>query len=156
MAGASSARRIEINRQWFAAADLAAADALFELGKTVVFGAIVPDAPPFHEGLVEGGGVVAYLGRKKVAQLSTGNPTAVNKPRAGRLITTGATVFGGFGFPARFNEEGTIKQGAHPFLTPSLMEELPGVGPLVAAAFKKHKLTGLARAAKGDVYKGRK
>lgn len=59
--------RVVINRAAMAEIDLALADGLFELGKAIVTEARVPDAPPYGEGLVERGGVIAYIGRKLVA-----------------------------------------------------------------------------------------
>ena len=59
--------RVEINREAMDEINLALADGLFELGKAIVTEARVPDAPPYGEGLVEKGGVIAYVGRKLVA-----------------------------------------------------------------------------------------
>ena len=61
MAGASGARRIVINRAALDAITLAVADGMFEQAKQVVFGAKVPDASPIGQGLVQGGGVLAFV-----------------------------------------------------------------------------------------------
>lgn len=154
--GASSARRIELNRAAFDAITLAAADGLFGLAKEVIAEAGVPDAAPYGVGLVEGGGVLAYAGRKKVGQSSTGNPTAVRKPRRSAPLKAGSvTVIGGYGFPARFLEEGTARMGARPFLTPALLKLVPKAGPYIAEAMQRHGVTSAARAARGDTYRAR-
>jgi hypothetical protein len=152
MAGASGARRIVLNRQFFDALTLATADGLFELSKEIVDGANVPDATPLGQGLVEGGGVLAYVGRKRVGVYGTGGQTSVSKPRAAKLNPTGITVIGGFGFPARFLEEGTVHMAAQPFVTPELMARIPDAGDFIKAANIRHGITSARRAAKGDVF----
>ena len=154
--GASSARRIEINRAALDEIVLAAADGLLRLGTAVITEAGVPDAAPYGEGLVEGGAVLAYAGRKKVGQFSTGNPTAIKKPRRSASLKAGTvTVIGGYGFPARFLEEGTAKAAARPFLTPALLKLVPQAGPYIAEAMQRHGVTSAARAARGDTYRAR-
>jgi hypothetical protein len=154
--GASSARRIEINRGFFDELQLAMADALFDLAKQIVEGARVPDAPPIGEGLLQGGGALAYIDSKKVAQSSTGNPTAVKKPRAAKLRKGTVTAIGGFGFPARFVEEGTVRMAGHPFLTPALLSMVPEAGSYIAEACRRHRLTVAERTARGDTYANRR
>jgi len=152
MAGASGARRIELNRAAFAEIELAVADGLFELAKQVVLGAEVPDAAPYGQGLIEGGGVISYVGKKRVGMAVTGGATAVKKPRRAKLGKT-ITVIGGFGFPSRFVETGTSRMAAQPFLTPELMSDLPEAEGFVKLACIKHKVIGSARAARGDVFR---
>jgi hypothetical protein len=150
MAGASGARRIVLNRKFFDALTLATADGLFAIAKEIVDGADVPDATPLGQGLVEGGGVLAYVGRKRVGVYGTGGQTAVSKPRAAKLNPTGITVIGGFGFPSRFLETGTIKMGAQPFVTPELMARVPDAGDFIKAANLRHGITSARRAARGN------
>jgi len=151
MAGASGARRIVLNRAFFDALTLATADGLFELSKEIVDGANVPDATPLGQGLVEGGGVLAYVGKKRVGIYTTNGGTSVKKPRAAKL-SAGITVIGGFGFPSRFLEEGTVNMPAQPFVTPKLMARLPDAGDFIKAANIRHGITSARRAAKGDVF----
>lgn len=150
--GASGARRIELNRKAFDAITLATADGMFQMAKAIVEGARVPDAEPKGQGLVEGGGVLAFVGRKRVGVWSTSG-AAVKKPRRAKL-SGGVTVLGGYGFPARFLEEGTVHMGAQPFLTPQLMATAPEARDYVRAACKRHRVTGKQRAARGDVFRG--
>jgi hypothetical protein len=152
MAGASGARRIVLNRAFFDALTLATADGLFELSKEIVDGAKVPDATPLGPGLVEGGGVLAFVGRKRVGVYATGGQTSVKKPRAAKL-SDGITVIGGFGFPSRFLETGTIKMAAKPFVTPTLMARVPDAGDFIKAANLRHGITSARRAARGDVFR---
>jgi hypothetical protein len=150
--GASGARRIVLNRQAFDEITLAVADGAFELAKEVVLGAQVPDAAPYGQGLIEGGGVIAFVGKKRVGMAATGGATSVKKPRRAKL-GTGITVVGGFGFPARFVEEGTAHMGAQPFLTPELMATLPDAEGFIKAACVRHKVVSAGRAARGDVFR---
>jgi hypothetical protein len=152
MAGASGARRIVLNRQAFDAITLAVADGAFELAKAVIEGADVPDATPLGKGLIQGGGVLAFVGKKRVGVATTGGQTSVKKPRAAKLSAFGITVIGGFGFPGRFVETGTVHMAPEPFLTPELMATLPDAEGFVKAACIKHKVIGAARAARGDVF----
>ena len=151
MAGASGRRRIVLNRAFFDELTLATADGLFELSKEIVDGVNVPDATPLGQGLVEGGGVIAFVGKKRVGVFATGGQTSVKKPRAARL-SDGITVIGGFGFPARFLEEGTVHMPAQPFVTPELMARVPDAGDFIKAANVRHGITSARRAARGDVF----
>jgi hypothetical protein len=152
--GASGAHRIVLNRAAFDEITLAMADGLFKLGQSIIADAKVPDAPEIGVGLVQGGGVIAFVGRKRVGAWSV-DGDAVKKPRAAKL-TDGVTVIGGYGFPARFLEEGTVNMDAEPFLTPELMAKVPDAGMYVKAAAISHGLTSATRRARGDVYGGRK
>lgn len=147
----ASAKRIVLNRKWFAEADLAAADALFGLASKIVFGAVVPDEAPLGLGLIEGGGVVAFVGDVRVAEATTGAGGTVKKPRAAKL-SSHITIIGGYGFPGRFLETGTVKMAAEPFLTPSLMDFLPEAEGFIHAAFVKRGLVSALRKGAGDVY----
>lgn len=149
MAGASGARRIELNRSAFDAITLAVADGAFELAKSVIEGADVPDAAPYGEGLVQGGAAIAYVGKKRIGVWSkTGS--SVKKPRAARL-SAGVTVIAGYGFPGRFKETGTVRMAATPFLAPELMAKLPDAEGFVKAAAIRHRIIAATRARVGDV-----
>lgn len=154
MAGASGARRMVINRAAVDQIILATADGLFELAKAIVMAADVPDAAPFGVGLVQGGGVIAFVGNKRVGVWSKTGDT-VKKPRAAKLSpkgSDGVTVVFGYGFPGRFQEAGTIKQAGHPFLTPAALATIPEAEGYIRAAWYKSGVTSAKRAAKGDTY----
>lgn len=137
-----STARVETNRSWFTAAELALADGLFAMAEAVIRDADVPDAPPYGVGLREGGGAIAYVGKKKVAQMTTGAPTAPKKPRGSKPLREGEiSAYGGFGFPARFVEIGTVHSGAEPFVTPSLMAEVPETHDYLRKALKNSPCT---------------
>lgn len=116
--------RVVLNRQAFGELTLASADGLFALAVEIVEEARPPDAPPQGQGLVEGGGALAWAGKKKVAGTTIGG-RQIKKPRALRLSPTDATAIAGFGFPARFVELGTVDTQAQPFLTPAVGRVLP-------------------------------
>ncbi len=153
MAGASAARRVVLNRAAFDAITLATADGLFELAKSIVENADVPDATPLGLGVIQGGGALAYVGSKRVGVFSKYGATSVKKPRAAKL-SKGVTVIGGYGFPGRFLEEGTVKMAAEPFLTPQLMATLPDAVGFVRLACIKRGVIGNARREAGDVFGG--
>lgn len=177
--GAYTARKVTLNRAALDAITLAAADGMLELAKAIVTEARVPDAPLYGEGLVEKGGAIAYVGRKLVGshggELSkaavrtrsrneaAGAPRLprrrvsqqVKKPSAGRLDPRGGVVvFGGYGFPGRLVEGGTVKMAPHPFLTPSLLAHIPDARGFVALAMQKHRIVSAARRGAGDVVGG--
>ena len=184
MTGAEkAAHRIVLNRAAFDAITLAVADGAFDLARAIVDDAHAPDAPPYGVGLTKRHGVVAYVGRRRVAATEplggydyvkvtppSGNYLAdalaagtagrvsntVKKPQAAKLTTFGITVIGGYGFPGRFQEAGTAKQPARPFLTPSLLAHLPGAEGFIKLAAIRHKIVGAQRAAKGDTYQASK
>jgi hypothetical protein len=149
---ARRAVKVELNHAALSAVTMAVADGAFEMAKAVVFGADVPDATPYGEGLVRSGGVLAYVDRKLVATTATGAGTdgdpTVKKPRAAKLAD-GIVIIGGFGFPARFQEAGTVNQPARPFLTPELMATVPDAGGFVRLACVRHKVISARRTATG-------
>ncbi len=149
------AARMVVNRAAIDQIILATADGLFELGKSIIQSAKVPDAAPFGVGLVQGGGVIAFVGDKRVAAWSTGPELPFTKPRAAKLSpkgSDGVTIIFGFGFPGRFQEQGTIDQPARPFLTPATMATLPEAEDRIRAAWFKSGVISAKRAIKGDTY----
>lgn len=128
--------RVAINRQAFDEIQLGAADGLFDLAVRIVEGAHPPDAPPYGQGLVEGGGAVAWIGKKKVAGTTIGG-RQIKKPRDLKLSDGEVTAIAGFGFPARFVEIGTVDTPAEPFLTSSVAREVPEVDVVMSAAMKR-------------------
>jgi hypothetical protein len=114
--------RVVLNRSALDEVHLALADGVTEIARTIVETARPPDATPFGEGLVTQGGWLVYNGSKKVAggSLSGNQP---KKPRAFRVRgTEGIAGIAGFGFPARFQETGTVDQPARPFLMPAVVK----------------------------------
>lgn len=129
--------RIALNRAALDEIQLAGVDGLVELSKSILRGAHVPDATPYGEGLIERGGLVAYVDRKQVANwsVSSADPI-VNKPRAAKL-GPGSLVVAGFGFPGRFQEIGTVHQPGRPFVSPELARQVPRAGVFIKAAAKR-------------------
>lgn len=109
--------RVVYNRQTADALRLGLADGLVVLADAMIEACDPPDASPYGEGLIESGGSVAYVDGKKVAGTAA-------KPR-GEPTRTGVIAFAGWGFPARFNEFGTINQPARPFFSPGIEQVLP-------------------------------
>lgn len=113
--------RVVMNRGALDKVTLALADGTLAAAEHIVRAADPPDATPYGEGLVIRGGWLAYVGPNKVGGggLDGKQP---KKPRSMKVRGTGNQihVIGGFGFPARFQEEGTINHPAQPFLTPAL------------------------------------
>jgi hypothetical protein len=114
--------RVVLNRAALGEVDLALANGIEEVVRTIVEVADPPDAEPFGVGLVTRGGWLVYNGSKKVAGGSL-DGRQPKKPRAFRVAATeGITAIAGWGFPARFQETGTINHAAQPFGTPSMLE----------------------------------
>lgn len=110
--------RMVLNREALHGLDLAMAKGLESMALHVLEVVDVPDAAPYGEGLVEGGGWLSYVDGKKVA----GDPQVKRKPRDFKVRGQGVGVAVGFGFPARFQEMGTVNQPPRPFLTPAVMQ----------------------------------
>lgn len=131
--------RVVLNRKALAGLTLALADGMEELARTIVETADPPDAPPYGQGLAARGGWLVYANGKKVAGggLDGKQP---KKPRAWRASRDGVSAVAGFGFPARFQEFGTVNHAAQPFLTPAVGRVRPYVedimGPVVRKALR--------------------
>ena len=117
--------RVVLNRSALDQTILAIGDGLFAVGKEIIDTAKPPDASPFGEGLPKQGGVLAYAGGKKIAGYGLdGKQPRV--PRAAHISRQrGVVVIVGWGFPARFNELGSIHNTPNPFFTRAVDEVLP-------------------------------
>lgn len=124
--------RVVLNRSKLPALWVVVADGLHEVAKTIVEEARPPDATPYGAGLVTNGGTLAYVGNKKVAGWSL-RGTQPKKPRAVRVKDAGITAIAGFGFPARFQERGTVNHGAQPFLAPTRDRVAPRTASIMRA-----------------------
>lgn len=117
---------------------LIVADGLFAAGRTIVelASSRAPDSPydpfPAGEGLPKQGGVLVYVANKKTHGWSLRGDQPV-KPRAARTTTKAHSIVAliGFGFPARFNELGTIRQRARPFFAPAASQVAPRIADIV-------------------------
>lgn len=123
--------KVTINRANANALALAIHDGLVAFAKTVIAGAHPPDRTPYGEGLVDRGGVIGYVDGKKVSD-TTINGEAIKKPRGVSTPKGAVVVIAGWGFPARFQEFGTVRQPARPFLTP-VKEQVTPRGADIAA-----------------------
>lgn len=112
---ASRTSRVVLNRAAIEGVHLAAADGAFAVARAVIAEARPPDAPPYGKGLVEGGGAIAYAGKRKVDGTTIGG-RQIKKPRAVKLDADTVQAIAGFGFPARFVNNGTVHERANPFL----------------------------------------
>lgn len=118
-------KRVTLNRSVLNEVVLAVADGMFAVGKAVIESTHPPDAPPFTEGLVKNGGVLAYVNGKKVAGFGLDGKEP-KPPRAVHISRQqGVVVIVGWGPPTRFNEMGTIHQPPRPFFTPAADSTLP-------------------------------
>jgi len=128
--------RVELNRKKYELTRLAVADAAFAVAKEILEVVDPPDASPYGVGLLEGGGAIAYLDGKKIDGTTIGG-RQIKKPRAVKPRKHVVTVAVGFGFPGRFQEMGTIKQPAKPFLTPAVMSVVPRAVSIMAGSVRK-------------------
>lgn len=120
--------RPKFNEAGYRELRLAIANGVLLVGEEIVRNANVPDAPPYGVGLVKSGAAAAFVDGQKVGGTAD----------APRTAETGTGIVGvfGFGFPARFQEEGTVNQTARPFLTPSVMEVQPRAGAIIITEVK--------------------
>lgn len=114
-------KSVIVNRAALTALGEGIADGLLAVGQRTLDVADVPDAPPYGVGLVKTGAYVVYIKGKKVG----GNATLR------RVDKSGIVLYAGFGFPGRFQEEGTVNQPASPFLTPAFMEATANLAPTI-------------------------
>jgi hypothetical protein len=150
MAGKVSAR-VVMNRKALDAIRGGFVDGMAAMGAAILAKAHPPDDDPIGVGLVHEGGWGVWADGKKVATSpsepvqrieesvsggSFGHAVKVHRARKvggavtlprGLKVKQGITLVVGFGFPARFNELGTIHQPARPFFTPVVMETIPGM-----------------------------
>lgn len=128
--------RVVLNRQALDRVQLALAEGLEEVARTIVEVAEPPDATPFGEGLVTNGGWLVYAGAKKVGGGSL-RGLQPKKPRAFRVQgTAGIQAIVGFGFPGRFQEMGTIHHPAQPFFTPAVDATIPHAAEIMESVVR--------------------
>jgi len=126
-----------MNRAALHTIDLAIADGLEEVVRTVIESAQPPDAPPYGAGLPAHGGWLVYAGGQKVGGGSL-DGRQPKKPRALRVKGSDQVVaIAGFSFPGRFQEAGTAKMSANPFLTPALNEVAPHAASIMGPAVRR-------------------
>ncbi len=141
--------RVVMNRKSVDQVRLAVADGALAIARTIVEEADAPDETPFGEGLVQRGGAIVYIGAKKVGGFGL-DGRQPKKPRAIRVRgkTDEILAVGGYSFPARFQEFGTIHQPARPFLTPSMNRVIPRAAGIMrqAAVYRIARLRSIGRA----------
>lgn len=125
-------KRTVINRQALTALRLGFVEGMAELGRRVIATAEphVPDEEPIGKGLVRSGDWGVWTKGKKVAGTAS-------KPSTVKLPAGGVTLIAGYGFPARFNEIGTVHQPSRPFLTPALLEVVPTASDAIKAPVRR-------------------
>jgi hypothetical protein len=136
-------KKTELNRQTLDAITRGVADGLFAMARGIVEGAEVPDLPPLTVGLIETGGALVYVDGKVVDATGIGGK-AVRKPRAVKIrdLRGEVVAIGGYGFPARLVELGSIHNTPHPFLTPQLMATVSDAEGFIRAATAKRLAAG--------------
>lgn len=135
--------RVVLNRKAVEGVRLAIADGVHQVAKAVVQEADPPDDTPYGVGLVRAGGTLAYVDGKKIDDWSQ-DGTTVKKPRALRLGKPSIVGVGGYGFPARFQELGTVHQPARPFLAPT-RDRVVGRIPSIMARAAKYRIARLRK-----------
>ena len=126
MATVKQTSRVILNRAKVEKLRLGIADAIFGVALEVLDNTHPPDAPPYGKGLIEGGGAVAFVDKKKVNGTTIGG-RQIKKPRSLKLGTgeDGIVAIVGYGFPGRLVHNGSIHNKANPFLRRSVLEILP-------------------------------
>jgi hypothetical protein len=113
--------RVVINRKAVDGVTLAVADGAFAVAKAHNKATHPPDAPPYGQGLVQGGGALVFVDGKKVDGTTIGG-RQIKKPR--QLNTKDHTVVAvsGWGFPGRLVQFGTTDTPAQPFFKMSTIQ----------------------------------
>lgn len=140
--------RVVLNRAAIDGVTLAIADGVFEVVKAIVEEAHPPDETPYGVGLVKAGGALTYVGPKKVNGFGLDGRQPA-KPRAVKVAgTQGIVGVAGYGFPARFQELGTVHQPARPFLWPAVGRVVPRIPGIMrqAAAYRLARIRSLRNA----------
>lgn len=116
-------KSVRINRECLTELGRGIADGLMAVGERAISKAMpfIPDAPPEGKGLVQSGGFVVYIDKKKVG----GNATIRREDKRGIVL------YAGFGFPMRFYEMGTVHQPARPTFGPAFLEAAREITQLV-------------------------
>jgi hypothetical protein len=128
--------RVVLNRSRVHEVTLAVADGLFAVGKEIIETADPPDLPPFGEGLLNQGGVLAYVDGQKVAGFGLDGKQP-KPPRSERVSKgQGIVVIVGWGFPARFVTFGTIHNTPDPFFPEAADRVLPQANAIMAPVVK--------------------
>lgn len=129
--------RVVLHRAKFQKLTLAIADGMGALAQTIVEEAQPPDATPYGEGLVTRGGALVYLAGKKVFGWGQ-DGRQPRPPRAARVSRFKIIGIAGFGFPARFQERGTVRQPARPFFWPTVMRVVPRTTAIIGRHVRPH------------------
>lgn len=124
MATVKQSSRVILNRSKVQEMRLGIADALFGVALKVLDNTHPPDAPPYGKGLIEGGGALAFVDKRKVNGTTIGGKQ-IKKPRSLRMEPVSIVAVVGYGFPGRLVHNGSIHNRANPFLRRSGLEILP-------------------------------
>jgi hypothetical protein len=139
--------RVELNRAALDEVHAAFADGIFDLARAIIRVAEndAPDAPPYGEGLVERGGAAVWVKGRKTHE-TTSNPIdqKVRKPLGLVLKRSPSVIVGvaGWGFPALFQEFGTVHHRAQPFFSPAASEVLGSETRVILSAAMERRLAG--------------
>lgn len=138
MANVKVTSRVVLNRSKVDTLRLGIADAIFGVALEVLDTTRPPDAPPYGKGLVEGGGALAFVDKRKVNGTTIGG-RQIKKPRALKLDIgeNGIVAIVGYGFPGRLVHNGSIHNRANPFLRRSGLEVLPAAKGIAGSRLKR-------------------
>lgn len=129
-------KAVVVNRSVLNELVLGYADGLHEVGRNIIARAepTVPDRPPIGKGLVQGGSVVTFVNRKRVA--SEGKATRLRRDAVPPKAVIATVV--GYPFPGLLVELGTSHSAPEPFVTPAFGAELGDAAGVVAGKIKEH------------------
>jgi HK97 gp10 family phage protein len=129
--------RVVLNRSRVDRVHLAFATGVYQVAKEILRATDAPDATPWGTGLVTNGGALLYRGRNKLAGVGL-DGRQPRPPRAAKVSANPDLIQAivGYGFPGRFQEFGTVRQPARPFLTPAAQQVIPNAGPIMASVVR--------------------
>lgn len=120
----SSTCRVSRDKRALERADRAVAKGVAATLEAIRDAVAPPDAPPLGEGLVASGGIGVWLDGQQIAGDAEVPP--------GLETSQGISGAVGYPEPARWNEIGTSRQPARPFLLPVAERVAPGAGRIIA------------------------
>lgn len=148
--------RVQINRAKLDDLRGGFADGVFDIARAIAVIAEndAPDATPHGEGLVQRVGAAVWVNGRKTHEWGSGGGSP-DKPRDLR-VRSEAAVIGvvGAGFPAMFQEIGTVHHQAQPFVTPAVNEVVGSEARIRLSKAMERRLRG-ERSANGELIRQR-
>ena len=148
--------KIVYNKAGLDALYLGMADGLADLGERIIAQAAeraprdAAEARRANRPMLKDTGTVTVWAMGKLVVGSGDRKASAQKPRGLKIPKDQAVMICGFGsYVAHFNELGTIKMRATPFLVPAVLSNVPNAGEYVKGAISRYAASAGSRATAG-------